>query len=90
MPKIKPKDLHPFRVGLAGFRTEKGSKPPLKSTFTALVSWDLNITAVPEPVNVALGIFAGVCVLVVVVRSRVVRDCLHRGRVAFVHWLDAV
>ena len=55
-----------------------------------LVSWSLDITAVPEPVNVALGIFGGVFVVVVLVRSRPVRDRVHRCRVAAVQWIDAV
>jgi hypothetical protein len=38
-----------------------------------LVSWELDITAVPEPVNVALGIFAGVVVIVSLARSQRVR-----------------
>jgi hypothetical protein len=57
---------------------------------STLVSWSLEITAVPEPVNVALGIFAGVFVVVVVVRSRPVRNRVHRWREAFVVWVNAV
>jgi hypothetical protein len=38
-----------------------------------LVSWSLDITAVPEPVNLALGIFAGVFLLVTLARSRQMR-----------------
>jgi hypothetical protein len=41
-----------------------------------LVSWELDITAVPEPVNVALGIFAGVFLAVTVARSGRVRKLL--------------
>ena len=57
---------------------------------STLVSWSLEITAVPEPVNVALGIFAGVFVVVVVVRSRSVRNRVQRWREAFVVWVNAV
>ena len=52
--------------------------------------WSLNLTAVAEPVNAALGIFAGALLVVLGVRSRTVRDRLHRGRVAFTQWVDAV
>ena len=59
-----------------------------------VTSWSLNleggITPVPEPVNVALGIFGGVFGLVIAVRSRAVRDRVQRCRDAFVHWVDAV
>ena len=55
-----------------------------------LVGWSLDITAVPEPVNVALGIFAGVFLVVFVVRSRPVRNRVQRWRVAAVQWIDAV
>ena len=55
-----------------------------------LVGWSLDITAVPEPVNVALGIFAGVFLVVMLVRSRPVRDRIHRCRVVVVQWVDAV
>lgn len=57
---------------------------------STLVSWSLDITAVPEPANVALGIFAGLFGAVGLVRSRPVRDRLHRCRVAIVQWVDAV
>ena len=56
-----------------------------------LVSWGLgDITAVPEPVNVALGIFGGVVLFVIVVRSRPVRNRLHCWKAAFVRWVNAV
>jgi subtilisin-like proprotein convertase family protein len=55
-----------------------------------LTSWSLDITAVPEPANVALGIFAGLFGVVGLVRSRSVRDRLHRCRVSIVQWVDAV
>jgi hypothetical protein len=57
-----------------------------------LLNWSLSINAVPvpEPVNVALGIFGGLVLVVIVARSRPVRDRVHRWRVAFVHWVDAV
>ena len=37
---------------------------------STLTGWSLEITAVPEPVNVALGCFAGVFLVVTLVRSR--------------------
>jgi hypothetical protein len=55
-----------------------------------LVGWSLAITPVPEPVNVALGIFGGVIGLVLVGRSRPVRNCVQRWRAAFVVWVNAV
>ena len=55
-----------------------------------LTSWSLDVTAVPEPVTVALGIFGGISLLVIVVRNPRVRDRLHRCRVAIVQWVDAV
>jgi hypothetical protein len=54
-----------------------------------LVSWSLGVTAVPEPVPVALGIFAGVFLVVIVARSRPVRNRVQRWRVAAVQWIDA-
>ena len=45
-----------------------------------LVSWDLNIIAVvPEPVNVALGIFAGVFLAIPLARDQRVRKLFHRA-----------
>src|ERR1035441_3726888 len=41
-----------------------------------LLGWELDITAVPEPVNVALGIFAGVFLAVTLVSSVRVRKLL--------------
>jgi len=55
-----------------------------------LDSWSLAITAVPEPVNVALGIFGGVFLVSLVASSRRVRNWVHRRRDAVVHWIDAV
>jgi hypothetical protein len=57
-----------------------------------LVSWSLNVTAaeVPEPVNVALGIFAGVFLIVILVRSRPVLQRIHQLRAAVVQWINAV
>jgi hypothetical protein len=55
-----------------------------------LVSWSLGVTAVPEPVPVALGVFAGVFLVVIVARSRPVRNRVQRWRVAAVRWVDAV
>ena len=54
-----------------------------------LVSWELEITAVPEPVNVALGVFGGLFLVVALVRSRWARNRLHPWRVAAVQWVDA-
>src|ERR1035441_10160155 len=47
-----------------------------------LVSWELDITAVPEPVHVALGVFAGVLLFGSLVRSRLVRKRVRSWRVA--------
>lgn len=55
-----------------------------------LTSWSLDLTAVPEPVNVALGCFGGVFLVVSLVRSRWVRSRVQRCWVGFNHWLDAV
>jgi hypothetical protein len=54
------------------------------------LSWSMDITAVPEPANVALGIFAGIFLLVAFVRSGLVRDLFQRCRVAVMQWVDAV
>jgi hypothetical protein len=48
------------------------------------------VSPVPEPVNVALGIFGGVFVLVIVGKSRPVRNRLHHWCVGVNQWLDAV
>ena len=56
-----------------------------------LTSWSLGITsAVPEPVNVALGVFAGLFLLGGLARTRPVRNRLQRWRAAFVVWVNAV
>jgi hypothetical protein len=55
-----------------------------------LVSWSLDITAAPEPVNVALGVLAGIFVLLTLARSKQVRNRLHQWRVAAVRWVDSV
>jgi subtilisin-like proprotein convertase family protein len=57
---------------------------------STLAGWSLEITTVPEPVNVALGIFAGVFLVVLVVRSRPVRNRVQRWRAAAVEWINAV
>ena len=49
-----------------------------------------NVNPVPEPVNVALGIFGGVFVVVIVARSKPVRNRVQRCRAAFVVWVNAV
>ena len=55
-----------------------------------LTGWSLGITAVPEPVNVALGIFGGVSACVIVARSRRVRSRVRRWQAAATRWIDAV
>jgi hypothetical protein len=55
-----------------------------------LTGWSLDITAVPEPVNVALGIFGGVLGVGGLCRTRLVRNRLHRCWVGVNHWIDAV
>jgi hypothetical protein len=57
---------------------------------SALTGWSLEITAVPEPVNVALGIFGGIALLVFLVKNQPVRNRVKRWRAAFVQWVDAV
>jgi hypothetical protein len=57
---------------------------------STLNGWSLDITAVPEPVNVALGIFGGIVLVVIVARTRPVRNWTHRRWVGFNQWLDAV
>jgi hypothetical protein len=57
---------------------------------STLNGWSLDITAVPEPVNVALGIFVGVFLVVIVARSRPLRNQVRRWRVAVVRWINAV
>jgi hypothetical protein len=59
-------------------------------TPSTLGSWSLDITAVPEPVNVALGLFAGVLLLVILARSRPVRNRVHCWRAGIARWIDAV
>jgi hypothetical protein len=54
-----------------------------------LVNWSLDITAVPEPVNVALGIFAGVFVVGGLCRTERVRNLFRRSQVGVTQWLDA-
>ena len=55
-----------------------------------LDGWSLEVTTVPEPVNVALGVFAGVFLVVIAVRSRPVRNRIQRWRAAAVQWINAV
>ena len=55
-----------------------------------LTSWSLDVTAVPEPANVALGIFAGLFGVVGLVRSRPVRTRVQRWWIGLNQWLDAV
>ena len=54
------------------------------------VSWSLDITAVPEPANVALGIFAGLFVVGGLCRTQWVRNRLQRCWGDVNYWLDAV
>ena len=56
---------------------------------STLVGWGLEITAVPEPSNIALGIFGASSMLVLVVRSRTVRSRVDRVKSAWAQWLDA-
>lgn len=49
-----------------------------------------NVNPVPEPVNVALGVFGGVFMVVLVARSQPVRNRVQRCRVAVVQWINAV
>jgi len=49
-----------------------------------------SVNPVPEPVNVALGIFGGVFLVVIAGRSQPVRDRVQRFRAAVVQWVDAV
>jgi hypothetical protein len=59
--------------------------------FNVIISFgQTTIAPVPEPVNVALGVFAGVFLIVIFAGSQPVRDRLHRWRVAVVQWIDAV
>jgi subtilisin-like proprotein convertase family protein len=60
------------------------------SSSSTLAGWGLEITAAPEPVNVALGVFGGVFLLGIVVRSQRVRARIQRCRAAFVVWVNAV
>jgi hypothetical protein len=59
--------------------------------FNVIISFGgTTITPVPEPVKVALGIFGGIFLMVILARSRSVRNRVHRWRAAVVHWIDAV
>jgi hypothetical protein len=77
------KPLQPFLAAL--LLASGGNSSP-----STLVNWSLDITAVPEPVNVALGIFGGIFLLGGLCRTQRVRNRLHRCRVGVDHWLDAV
>jgi subtilisin-like proprotein convertase family protein len=57
---------------------------------STLNGWSLNITTVPEPLNIALGIFGGIFLIVIVAKNRRVRDRIRRCRVAVLQWVDAV
>jgi hypothetical protein len=57
----------------------------------SLVNWSVtDITAVPVPVNVALRIFGAICLVVIVARSRPVRNRIQRCWVGVNQWIDAV
>jgi hypothetical protein len=60
------------------------------SNAAALVNWSLEIAAVPEPVNLALGALGAVIALGIVARTRPVRSRVRRWRNAFEQWVDAV
>jgi hypothetical protein len=66
-----------------------GSPPNGSLTFDNLV-FDGTVTPVPEPVNVALGLFGGLFGVVLVARSRPVRARIQHWRSAAVRWVDAV
>jgi hypothetical protein len=56
-----------------------------------LLGWSLDVTAeVPEPVNVALGVFGGIALIVTLARNHRIRNWAERRRVAIVHWINAV
>lgn len=60
---------------------------------STLNSWQLTFGGpepVPEPVNVALGIFGGLFAVGMAARSRAVRARVKRCREAFVEWVNAV
>ena len=57
---------------------------------STLNSWSVQVTAVPEPVNVALGVLGGVFLVAIGLRTRRVRERLRRGRAAAVRWVAAV
>ncbi len=55
-----------------------------------LDGWSLSINGVPEPVNVALVVFAGVFLAVALARCQRVRNWVYRRRDAVVAWINAV
>jgi hypothetical protein len=67
-----------------------GLPDPTENAGNTILGWSLDITAVPEPVNVALGIFAGVFVVGGFCRTQQVRDRIQRGWHGVNQWLDAV
>jgi len=60
------------------------------SSETTVNNWSLDITAVPEPANVALGIFAGLFVVGSISQNQRVRARIQRWWDAAVRWVDAV
>ena len=58
---------------------------------STVTSWNMDITAVPEPVNVALGLLGGLSMVVVAARRRQqLQDRIKYARTALVRWIDAV
>ncbi|MCU0786216.1 MAG: hypothetical protein MUF81_19650 [Verrucomicrobia bacterium] len=57
---------------------------------STLVSWGLELDAVPEPVTMGLGIFAGIFLVASFGRSKRVRNLACGRWVAFMRWVDAV
>ena len=58
---------------------------------STLTSWSMDITAVPEPTNLALGLLGGISLVVVAARRRQqLQGRIKHVRTAFVQWLDAV
>jgi hypothetical protein len=72
-----------FRDILTGATTKNGT-----ADFNNIAVEQL--TPVPEPINVALGVFGGFFGMAVLTRSRALKDRIQRWRVAAVQWIDAV
>ena len=100
-PGSSPISCHPDGGNLSSFTgnpngawtiffADMASGPGSPASTSTLVGWSLEITAVPEPANVALGIFGGGFLVVSLARSRRVRERIRRWRAAFVAWVNAV